>query len=184
MNKIQFLKEGLKNLRTVGTVTPSSRFLCQAMLKHIDFEKARLIVELGAGDGVITRHILQAMHPDARLLSFEVQPEFCKLLRSFEDERLIVIEDSAEHLPKYLTEFGAEKADQIISAIPFVLVPKEIAQKIVEISRDHLADDGRFSQMHYSTFLKPFYQSIFNRVKINFCPLNIPPAFVFYCDNN
>ena len=168
-------------MRTVGTVTPSSKYLCQAMIKGTDFKKARVIVELGAGDGVVTRHILKKMHPDAQLLVFEVQPAFCELLRSINDPRLIVVEDSAEKLPLYLKDLGVEKADQIISAIPFVLVPKEEAQRIVEVSRDHLADHGRFVQIHYSTFLKPFYQAIFDRVKINFCPLNIPPAFVFYC---
>lgn len=168
-------------MRTVGTVTPSSKYLCQAMLKGTDFENARVLVELGAGNGVVTRHILKSMHPDAQLLAFEVQPAFCELLRAINDPRLIVIEDSAENLPLYLKEIGAEKADQIISAIPFVLVPKEEAQRIVEVSRNHLADSGKFVQIHYSTFLKPFYQGIFNRVKVNFCPLNIPPAFVFHC---
>jgi phospholipid N-methyltransferase len=183
MNKIKFFKEGLKNMRTVGTVTPSSKYLCQAMIKGTDFAKARILVELGAGDGVVTRHILKRMHPDAKLLAFEVQPAFCDLLRSIDDARLIVVEDSAENLPLYLKKLGAKKADQIISAIPFVLLPKEEAQRIVEVSRDHLVTEGQFVQIHYSTFLKPFYQDIFDRVKINFCPLNIPPAFVFHCSS-
>ncbi|MEL7220825.1 MAG: ribosomal RNA adenine dimethylase, partial [Bacteroidota bacterium] len=136
MNKIKFLKEGLKNMRTVGTVTPSSKYLCQAMIKSTDFTNARLIVELGAGNGVVTKHILKQMHPDAKLLTFEVQPAFCDLLRSIDDDRLIVVEDSAEKLPHYLAQVGAQKADQIISAIPFVILPKEVAQRIVEVSRD------------------------------------------------
>ncbi|MEM1215016.1 MAG: ribosomal RNA adenine dimethylase, partial [Bacteroidota bacterium] len=82
MNKIKFFTEGLRNMRTVGTVTPSSRFLCESMLKGIDFSKAKFLVELGAGDGVVTKHILKRMRPDARLLAFEVQPDFCELLRA------------------------------------------------------------------------------------------------------
>lgn len=168
-------------MRTVGTVTPSSKYLCQAMIKGTDFANARLLVELGAGNGVVTKHILKQMHPDAKLLAFEVQSAFCDLLRSIDDDRLIVVEDSAENLPLYLEQLDADKADQIISAIPFVILPKEVAQRIVEVSRDHLADQGQFVQIHYSLLLKPFYQNIFDRVKINFCPLNIPPAFVFHC---
>lgn len=183
MNKIKFLREGLKNLRTTGTVTPSSRFLCQSMIKGIDFSKARILIELGAGDGVVTRHILNKMHADARLFSFEVQSNFCDLLRKIDDPRLVIIEDSAEHLTDYLKEYGHEKADHIISAIPFVILPKDTAKNIVETCRDSLAPKGFFIQMHYSTMLKSLYESIFPKVKMSFTPLNIPPAFVFHCSN-
>ena len=59
MNNIAFLKESIKNIKTVGTFTRSSKFLCRGMVKHVDFENAHTIVELGAGDGVITKHILK-----------------------------------------------------------------------------------------------------------------------------
>ena len=181
MNKLKFLRESIKNMKTVGTVTPSSRFLCKAMLKGIDFSKATLIVELGAGNGVLTRHILKRMRPDAKLLTFEVQANFCVLLRRIDDDRLVVIEDSAEHLAEYLAEFGREKADHIISAIPFVILPKELAKSIVATCRNHLAPNGRFAQVHYSTILKSMYEDVFPRVNVNFTPLNIPPAFIFHC---
>lgn len=183
MNKMKFLRESIKNLKTVGTVTPSSRFLCQAMLKGIDFSKATVIVELGAGNGVLTRHILKRMRPDARLLCFEVQANFCELLRNIDDDRLVVIEDSAEYIADYLREFGREEADHIISAIPFVILPKDLAKNIVSTCSNHLAPEGRFAQVHYSTILKSLYEEVFPKVKINFTPLNIPPAFVFHCSN-
>lgn len=181
MNRLQFLKEGIKNLRTTGTVTPSSRYLCQAMIKSIDFKHAKVIVELGAGDGVVTRHILRKMRPDAKLLCFEVQASFCEMLRQIDDDRLVVIEDSAEELPTYLANYGFEKACNVVSAIPFVILPKELSEKIITICRDHLKPGGTFSQIHYSTLRKSTYEGIFKRVKMSFTPLNIPPAFVFTC---
>ena len=39
-------------------------------------EKEIDLVELGAGDGVITEHILKHMKKDAKLLSFEVNEKF------------------------------------------------------------------------------------------------------------
>lgn len=178
---MQFFREGLKNLRTTGTVTPSSRFLCQSMIKGIDFSEARILVELGAGDGVVTRHILAKMHPDACLLVFEVQASFCEILRNIKDDRLVVIEDSAEHLLLYLAKYGHEKADHIISAIPFVVLPKETAESIIATCHASLAPRGYYVQMHYSTILRSLYESVFPEVKIKFTPLNIPPAFVFHC---
>lgn len=181
MNRIKFLREGMKNMKTVGTVTRSSRYLCRSMVKQADFSEAKVLVELGAGDGVLTKHILSSMRPDARLLAFEVQSSFCDVLRRIDDDRLVVVEDSAEKIGEYLRENGVEKADHILSAIPFVLLPKEAARAIITASRDHLCNSGRFIQVHYSLILKSLYEDIFPRVDVNFVPINLPPAFVISC---
>ena len=58
-NRINFFKEAIKDLKTSGTVTPSSRFLVDRMLKRIDFSKVNVLVELGPGNGAITALILK-----------------------------------------------------------------------------------------------------------------------------
>jgi len=181
MNNMEFLSKGLSSLRTTGAVTRSSRFLCQAMAEPIDYSKAKILVELGAGDGVITKHILSRMSPGTKLMVFEVQPSFCEMLRKIDDNRLIIIEDSAEHIGKYLEEYGYEKADGIISAIPFVILPKPLVHTIVTACKENLADGSYFMQFHYSKILKPIYENIFDEVKTKFVARNIPPAFVFRC---
>ena len=168
-------------MRTTGAVTRSSRFLCQAMVENIDYKTAQVIIELGAGDGVITKHILDRMRPNTRLMVFEIQASFCKVLRTIDDDRLIIIEDSAEHLHKYLAEYGFDKADAIISAIPFVVLPKKVVKNIVTACKDNLCPNGYFMQFHYSKMLKSFYETIFDEVDVTFVPRNIPPAFVFRC---
>jgi len=168
-------------MRTTGAVTRSSRFLCQTMVENIDYNKADVIVELGAGDGVITKHILKRMRPDTRLLVFEIQASFCEIIRKIDDDRLIIIEDSAEHLHKYLEEYGFEKADAIISAIPFVVLPKKLVKIIVTTCRDNLCPDGYFMQFHYTKMLKSLYEDVFTEVEVKFVTRNIPPAFVFKC---
>lgn len=178
MSTIDFFREGLRNLKTVGTLTRSSKFLCKNLVGHVDFSKAQMLVELGAGDGVITKHILNEMGPDAKLLAFEVNPKFCDILRSIPDERLIVVEDSAENLGLHLNNAGAEEADVIISAIPFVALPKELGLKIVQECHHHLKDKGLYIQVHYSLLARKLYETIFGNVDINFVPLNVPPAFV------
>ena len=71
-SRINFLKEALKNINTLGTVTPSSRFLSKRMLKEINFLKADVIVELGPGTGAITKYILENLSPKATLICFEI----------------------------------------------------------------------------------------------------------------
>ena len=178
MGPIKFFRESLRNIKTVGTVTRSSPALCRGAIKPVDFATARNIVELGAGDGVITKHILGAMHPEARLLAFEVNPMFCDQLRSIGDPRLVVVEDTAELLPQYLATNGMPVVDAVVSAIPFVGLPKSLAQTIVGLCRDALAAGAPFCQVHYSLVMKKLYTGIFGNVDVDFVPLNVPPAFV------
>lgn len=179
MNSIKFFKESLKNIRTIGTLTRSSKFLCQKMISFIDFSKARLIVELGAGDGVITRYILKEMHPDARLMSFEVNEKFCKVLRKIHDPRLIIVEDSAENLKAHLEKNNFQKIDFVISALPIVVLPEETGINIINRCKENLAEGGLYIQVNYSLFAKNLYEDIFGNVDLNFEPRNVPPAFVF-----
>ena len=138
------------------------------MVKHVDYSQAKLLVELGAGDGVITKHILDRMEKDTILLSFEVNAEFCKLLREIDDPRLVVIEDSAENLEKYLKEHNFEHIDYVISAIPFVTLPDELSLNIIGECERFLKKGGLFIQVHYSLLVKKFYQKIFGNVSVNF----------------
>lgn len=184
MGTIEFFRQSVKNLKTVGTLTRSSKFVCKEMISHVDFKMANVIIEMGAGDGVITKHILGAMKPDAKLIIFEVNPTFCKVLREIKDERLIVIEDSVELIPEYLKKHKLDKPDFIISAIPFVAMPDDISYKIVQLCQKTLKPEGKYIQIHYSLLLKKMYKKVFGNVDVNFVPLNIPPAFVLVSENS
>lgn len=178
MNAIAFFRESLRDLKTVGTVTRSSPSLCKGAIEPVDFADARYLVELGAGDGVITKHILEAMHPEARLMAFEVNPKFCDRLRDLGDARLVVVEDSAERLKEHLDANAFAEVDAVVSAIPFVSLPVALADSIVRLCRDVLRVGGPFCQVHYSLVRKKVYEGIFGNVKVNFVPMNLPPAFV------
>ncbi len=183
MNRIAFFRESLKNIRTIGTITRSSKYLCKSMVGQIEYKKGQVIVELGAGDGVITRHILKNMKEDSILISFEVNKLFCEKIRStIKDDRLVVVEDSAEKLGEYLKKQNVEYADIVISAIPFVSLPDELGLSIITACKKYMKLGGRFVQVHYSMLAKKFYPKIFGNVNISFVPLNIPPAFVFVCE--
>lgn len=182
MNKLDFFREGLKNFKTMGTVARSSRFLSKRMIKNVDFSECKNIVELGAGDGVITRRILGQMEMHSRLLCFEVNPAMVEILSTINDPRLIIIQDSAENLLGYMKSYQIEEVDAIISALPFVILPEDLRNSILNTSKVALKDSGKFIQMHYSLKEKSLYTSRFAKVEISFVPLNIPPAFVLECE--
>ncbi len=182
MGTIKFFKESIKNLKTVGTITRSSKYLCKGMIKPLDFENAKVIVELGAGDGVVTAHILKAMAPDAKLLAFELNKKFCDEMRQkFKDDRLIIVEDDASKIGTYLKENGLGKADAIVSAIPFTIIPEDITYSILTSCKEHLKEEGTYVQIHYSLLPKKYYKNTFGNIDIRFIPLNVPPAWVMVC---
>ncbi len=181
MKKFELVLEALSNLKTVGTVTFSSPALVKKILKPIDFEKAKIIVEFGAGDGCITKKILESMSPDAKLLSFEVNDKFIESLKSISDPRLILIHDSAEKLSHYLHAHGHEKADAVISSIPISLMDDSTTQNIMDEIKSTLAVYGKFIQLQYSLVSKKLYERNFASVDYDFFLLNLPPAFVYVC---
>ena len=183
MGAINFFIQGLKNFREVGTVSRSSKFVGKAMTneKHIDFAQARCIVELGAGDGPITKQILSKLAPDATLLCFEINENFCDDLKKkyANDPRIKIINDDAQKLGEYVSAAGFDHADIVISAIPFVIIPED---DIIIAAHKHLKVGGKYIQLHYSMVAKKRYENIFKNIQIDFVPLNVPPAFIHVCD--
>ncbi len=176
--KESFLEHSLKNLKTVGTVTRSSSYLCNEVIKQIDWSEDLVVLELGAGDGVITKHILKKMSKNSKLIAFEINSFFCEEMRKIKDERLIVIQEDASGLNTLLKGLNIQEVDHVISAIPFVILPEPIALQIIQAAFDHLAFTGKFIQIHYSLLAKKLYEKIFGNVMVKFVPFNLPPAFL------
>ncbi|NJB86816.1 phospholipid N-methyltransferase [Lewinella marina] len=181
MSTLSFLLEGLRNIGTTGTITRSSPALCKAAIDRIDFRTARTIVELGAGDGVITRHLLERLHPEGKVIAFEVSEDLCDDMRAIGDPRLVVAQDSAENIRHWLDRIGADRADHIVSAIPFAALPEDLGRRIVTAARDNLREGGCYNQVHYSLKTKSYYERAFGKVDARRVYLNLPPAWVLYC---
>ncbi len=181
MGRIKFFFESLKNIKSVGTVTRSSRYLCQAVVHEAALTKAKVVVELGAGDGVMTRHLLKAMAPDAVLFSFEINELFCQQMRTIQDSRLKIINQSAEELPAILSNAGYDMVDTVASALPFSVFPEELTHSIVSTCQQVLKPGGKFVQIHYSLKTRHIYRQIFGNVITSMEVRNVPPAFVLTC---
>ncbi|MBK8554291.1 MAG: methyltransferase domain-containing protein [Lewinellaceae bacterium] len=176
---VDFLRESLRNLRTTGSVARSSASLCRALVENIDPLKAKVVVELGAGDGVITEFLLNRLAPDARLLVFEINEIFIqKLQQRFKDPRLVLLHDSAENMASHFALESIEQVDYVVSGIPFAVLPDALADQIIGECRNWLRPGGLFIQFHYTPHLLGFYRQKFGNARLRFVPWNIPPAFV------
>jgi len=179
---IKFFREFLKQRKTVGALSPSSIFLARKMVAPIDFNSARTIVELGPGTGIFTKEILKNLHPDARLFVSETQKNFVDLLsEEIKDERMILIHDSAERITENLQKYGIDKADYTVSSIPFTVVPSQVKNTILHQAVKSLKPGGLFIQFQYTLNAHKLLKTHFKNVKLDFTPMNIPPAFIYKC---
>jgi len=178
MDHIVFVRAFLKNWRETGSLVPSSSFLARKMIKPVDFSKAQIIVELGAGTGIITKMILKKMRKDARLLVFEINENFCERLVAFKDNRLEIIRDSAVEMQKYL---DTDKAHYVISGLPLANFSHDLKRRLLTSIYNNLEVGGKYTQFQYWPRSYGAVKDIFGYIGLSFSLINLPPAFVYEC---
>lgn len=176
----KFLSTFFSERKQVGAVAPSSRFLVNSMCNKIDFKSAKVIVELGPGTGVFTVELLKRANKDCKIILFELNEAFYKLLKEkFDDPRLTILYRSAEDISEVLEEMNIKEADAILSSLPLTVIPDQIKKRIVINSHQSLKEGGVYVQYQYSLNAKKLLEMKFGKLKLNFVPVNIPPAFVY-----
>ena len=183
MKSLIFLKEYITKPRTVGAVLPSSKYLADKMVANIDFDRARCIVEYGPGTGVFTDKILKLRRADTVLILIENNAEFYGQLKNKyrAEANLSIINDSAEHVCKYLPEYGA--ADYIVSGLPFASLPPEVSSNILQETQKCLKHGGKFITFQYTLLKRDFIGGYFRDIEIKRELRNVPPAYVLSCSN-
>lgn len=171
----------LKNIRTSGTIAPSSKFLIERMLSPIDFSEAHCIVELGPGNGCVTRALLDRMRKDSVLVCIEVNTEFIHELESLHDPRLRVISCCASTISDALRKIDIDLADHVVSSLPLAILQGSLRDKILSSVDSTLRDGGCYTQYQYSLNNFSDVKSVFKNVKLKFTWRNVPPAFVYQC---
>jgi phospholipid N-methyltransferase len=177
-----FARTFFKNPRMLGSVIPSSRWLVDQLLRHVDWDAARVIVEYGPGVGTISRDILKRMRPDATLVTIELNTDFVEVMkRNFHDPRLRVVHRSAADVNEILAELGLGKADYVIAGIPFSIMSDQDRDAVLRNAHTALRDTGVLLIYQFSGKVKRDLMKLFAKVKSSFEPRNILPARVFVC---
>lgn len=179
---MSFFQSFLRNPQAVGAFFPTGASYSHLACRQVDWEQVSYLAELGAGDGAVTQYIVQYLKPHQKLFVFETDEVLLTTLKSkINQENVIVIHDSAEHLQKYLNEHGVNSVDAIFSEVPLVSLPKQVGENILNAVKSSLKTGGKFLQISYSLFGKKKIQSFFDQVKIEFTFFNLPPAFLYIC---
>lgn len=172
-----FLRSGLN----VASLMPSSRSTAQAMLRDIDFSQPQTIVELGAGTGAVTAHLLQATHGRGRTLIVERDRAFHQRLKERFPSAEIIAGDALQ-LPQLLHERGIESVDHVLSTIPVNWFTPEEQQRFFNSVRRYLKRAGTFRQLTHLPWLHgEIYRQHFSSVSHQFILRNLPPAGCYVC---
>ncbi|MBI3889523.1 methyltransferase domain-containing protein [Candidatus Saccharibacteria bacterium] len=180
----RFFTQYIRNIRTIGAVAPSSRFLAQKMVQPIDFSAAKLIVQFGPGTGSFTDVLLHERHKNTSLVLIEFNTTFYEtLVRQYGHEKNVyVYHGTAEDVDGILRQFGlAAKVDYIVSGLPFASLPIKQSQAILQRAQAVLKPEGKFITFQYTLLKKGFLAAYFDEITVSREWRNIPPAYVLTC---
>jgi phospholipid N-methyltransferase len=177
--RLTFLRKFFAAPLTIGSITPSSPFLTAKMLDPVPWGRVQAVAELGAGTGVFTRALAARLPAGSPALIFEQDPELRAHLKaafpSFHHRA------DALRLRATVRELGLSGLDCILSSLPFGAFTQERRDRLIQEIVGALRPGGTFIQFQYSLQMLPQLREWFARVQVRFVPLNLPPAFVYTC---
>jgi phosphatidylethanolamine/phosphatidyl-N-methylethanolamine N-methyltransferase len=162
----------------MGSVIPSSAALCDRIVRHVRRAGDEVVVELGAGTGVISRALLDSGLPAERLIVVEIVPDMAKHLRMVLPGAN-VIEGDARALPDLVPPHWHGRIGTVICGIPLVLLPVAEQRRFID-AIDLVAPGRGFLHFSYcATSPLPARRHGLTARREAWTPLNFPPASVW-----
>lgn len=176
-----FIEGFLRNPVMVGSIVPSSRFTINRMLAPVDWAHTRLFVEYGPGVGTFCRPVLDRMSRDAQLIVIDTNPLFIDYLRrTITDSRFIPVLGSAADVEEIVRAHGHEKADYVLSGLPFSTLPDGVGPAIAAATYRVIRKGGAFLVYQFTPKAKSFMARHFKRIDDAIEPINVPPCFMWW----
>ncbi|MGH3688316.1 MAG: class I SAM-dependent methyltransferase [Pseudonocardiaceae bacterium] len=188
-----FLAAAMRSPRDVGTLVPSGPELAQRLAAVVcgagQVGRPPVVVEIGAGSGAVTAAIAREAEHDAVVIAVEKDSELADRLRSRELGVQVVTADAAT-LPVILADHGVERADVIVSVLPWTLFGPQQQREFLTIFAAALATDGVFTAAAYSlgywTPAARRFRRELGRIFSEVLPTrtmwrHLPPAMTYVC---
>ena len=186
---MKFLKISLKSLMATGSIAASSKKYSKLIANSAELSHKKCVVELGPGDGVITKEINKQISPNATFFCLEINKQFV-----IETQRncpnTTVYHASAIEISKYLKKHDQNKCDCVISGLPWALFEQEKQEEIIDEVVKSLENGGQFLTIAYITGIffpsgirfKKLLKKKFSNVKTTkIIWSNFLPAFAYIC---
>ena len=173
-----FLRRWLANPLQMGSVVPSSPALCQRVAGQVRRAPEEIVLELGAGTGVISRALLAGGVPAPRLFVVEIVAAMADHLRGLLPGAH-VMEGDARRLPELVPAAWHGRIGTVVCGIPLVLLPLAEQRRFID-AIEAVAPGRGF--LHYSycvTSPLPWRKHGLVARREAWTPLNVPPASVW-----
>lgn len=161
---------------------PSSALMVRRVASKFDFSRPLVIAEYGPGEGCHTRKLLSKLHPQSRLLLFELNSDFCKdLEKQFADDpRVEVINGDAQTLSDELAKRNIKYCDYVLSGIPFSILPLDQKRELLKKTHSAIRPGGAFVIYQVTNELKQhaLAKGLFDRAEGEYFLFNVPPMFI------
>ncbi len=184
-----FLAAVLRNPAKVGAVAPTSAVMGELLTRIVPRSGSPVVVELGPGTGAVTGVIDDRLPPGARHVAIELDPEMATFLQRTHPG-LEVIEGDAVKLGALLAEHGVERADAVVSGLPWSLFDEDTQASILAQIAAVVAPDGAFTTFAYRhglllsaarRFRRALHETFEEVLVTATVWRNVPPAFVYVC---
>jgi len=149
---LTFARSWLRAPKSIGAAAPSGRGLAKLMCNQVDPKGDGLVVELGAGTGVITQALLAHGVAPSRLLVVELDPDLVALVgRKLPQVKIVCA--NARTLRQTLAEVAPHRSvDTIISSLPLLAMPIRLRWRILLECHSALNGQGNLVQFTYAPF--------------------------------
>lgn len=176
-----FLEGFIRNPVMVGSIVPSSRFTINRMLSKVDWANTKLFVEYGPGVGTFCQPVLDRLPRDGMLIVIDTNPMFIDYLRrTITDSRFVAVNGSAADVEEIVRAHGHEKADYVLSGLPFSTLPKGVAPAIASATYRVIRKGGAFLVYQFRPKARSYMAPHFKRIDDAIEPINVPPCFMWW----
>jgi phosphatidylethanolamine/phosphatidyl-N-methylethanolamine N-methyltransferase len=182
---IEFLQAFLKNPTKVGSIAPSSPELAREMLKGVKPDADNIVIELGVGTGAITKFLLELVPDNRSLLGIELDEGLVRLLsKSFPD--LNIVCGNAAEMSEIHERSGLGKVSYIISCLPFVSLPADIRDGVLNEVDKFMQKGCLFRTLQYAhgyylpsavKFRKMMQERYGKEKRSSLVVKNVPPGY-------
>ncbi len=177
-NPVMFFRRWLANPLQMGSIVPSSDALCQRIVRQTRCAGDEIVIELGAGTGVISRALLAGGIPPERLYVVEIVPDMAAHLRRMLPD-VTVIEGDARALPDLIPRCWHGRIGTVVCGIPLVLLANAEQRKFIDAIETVAPGRGFLHFSYCATSPLPARHHALTAKREAWTPANFPPASVW-----
>lgn len=181
---LRFFRQWLREPRSIAALAPSGRELARRVAAATG-RRARAVVELGGGTGVVTRALLERGLDPGRLLVLERNPELHRHLAERFPGVEVALADAFDLVEVVRRSRGLEpgRVDAVASGLGLLNMSRGDQRRLLGAAFEVLRPGGRFVQFTYAP-ASPIARELREELgletrRASWSLLNLPPAFVY-----